>query len=264
MRHTPIPRRLPTSFIAESSCAKLALALLITLCIAESASAQLGAPLVTNTRIRYLGSLLSEPGEPQPEEGDQIGVFFEDQLVGRYTFTQAQIDPLTFSLFANGDDPFTNGEIEGPQFGDPITFRFFDASTNFVRTDIVPVNSGGEIFNVVYEGQVGIDIPIIDLPDDLLYPTADPPFDLRLGIEPTNGGGDGGDGDGGGTPTPSGDPDVDDNGKINREDAALVIRIVTGSGRGIDSATRGRADVNGDGRVTSADAIAVLRASRGG
>jgi len=249
--------------LAPSKMAKSIIAVIIALCVTESATAQLGAPLVTNTRIRYLGSLLSEPGEPQPEEGDQIGVFFEDQLVGRYTFTQGQIDPITFSVFVNGDDPFTNDTVEGPQFGDPITFRFFDASTNFVRTDIVPVNSGGEIFNVVYEGQVGIDIPIIDLPDDLLYPTADPPFDLRLGIEPADGGNDGGDG-GGETPTPSGDPDVDDNGKINREDAALVIRIVTGSGRGIDSATRGRADVNGDGRVTSADAIAVLRASRGG
>ena len=73
------------------------------------------------------------------------------------------------------------------------------------------------------------------------------------------GGPDGGDG---GTPTPSGDPDVDNNGKITREDAALVIRIVTGSGRGIDAATRGRADVNGDGQVTTADAIEVLRRSR--
>lgn len=240
-----------------------ALAMLVCLGIAEGALAQFGSPLVTNTRIRYIGSLLSEPGEPQPEDGDQIGVFFEDQLIGRYTFTQGQVEPLAFSIFANGDDPFTNNTLEGPEFGDPVSFRFYDASTNFVRTDIVPINSGGEVINVVYEGQVGIDIPIIDLPDDLLYPTADPPFDLRLGIEPADGG-DGGDGDGnGGTPTPTGDPDVDDNGTINKEDAALVIRIVTGSGRGIDAATRGRADVNGDGRVTSADAIAVLRASHG-
>lgn len=227
-------------------------------CIAESASAQFSGPLVTNTRIRYVGSLLTETGQPPPEEGDQIGAFFQDDLIGRYTFTLGQTDPVAFAFFVSGDDPFTP-EIEGPEFNDPVTFRFYDSSTNFVRTDIAPVNSGGEVFNLVFKGQLGIDIPIIDLPDELLYPTADPPFDLRLGVQPS-----GGDPGGGGDPAPTGNPDVDNNGTINRDDAALVIRIVTGSGRGIDAATRGRADVNGDGRVTSADAIEVLRRSRGG
>jgi|GEM_PF-1641883 len=243
----------------------IALALLGAVGIADSAAAQLASPLVTNTRIRYLGSVLAEPGEPQPEEGDQIGVFFGEQVIGRYTFTLGQTDPIAFSIFASGDDPLTDA-VEGPAFGDPISFRFFDASTNFLRTDIVPVNSGGEIINVVFEGQVGIDIPIIDLPPELLFPTADPPFDLRLGVVPPNNNNDNNNGSdgGGGAPAPSGDPDVDNNGKVTREDAALVIRIVTGSGRGVDAATRGRADVNGDGRVTTADAIEVLRRSRGG
>lgn len=241
-----------------SSNLQPAMVIIAALCIAESASAQFGGPLVTNTRIRYVGSLLTETGQPLPEEGDQIGAFFEEELIGRYTFTLGQADPIAFTFFASGDDPFT-AEVEGAQFGDRVTFRFYDSSTNFVRTDIAPVNSGGEVFNLVFKGQLGIDIPIIDLPDELLYPTADPPFDLRLGVAPA-----GGDDNGGGSPTPSGNPDVDNNGKINRDDAALVIRIVTGSGRGVDAATRGRADVNGDGRVTSADAIEVLRRSRGG
>jgi len=238
----------------------IVLAVLAAMFIADSAAAQLGAPLVTNTRIRYIGSLLLEPGEPQPEEGDQIGVFFGEQLIGRYTYTQGQADPVAFEVFASGDDPQTTA-VEGPEFGDPVLFQFYDASTNFLRTDIVPVNSGGEVINVVFRGQVGIDIPIINLPPELLFPTADPPFDLRLGVEPADNNGNNG---GGGTPTPSGNPDVDNNGKVTREDAALVIRIVTGSGRGIDAATIGRADVNGDGRVTTADAIEVLRASRDG
>jgi len=242
----------------------IALAVLAVMLFPEIAAAQLGAPLVTNTRIRYIGSLESEPGEPQPEEGDQIGVFFGETLIGRYTFTQGQTDPIAFEIFASGDDQFTTGVQEGPEFGDPVSFQFYDASTNFLRTDIVPVNTGGEVINVVFKGQVGIDIPIINLPPELLYPTEDPPFDLRLGVEPADNG-DGGDGgNGGGGSTPAGDPDVDNNGKVTREDAALVIRIVTGSGRGIDAATRGRADVNGDGVVSAADAIEVLRASRDG
>lgn len=256
-----MPRMLPSGFRFKFRDARLvAMAALAALLFTDSASAQFAGPLVTNTRIRYVGSLLTEPGEPQPEEGDQIGVFFEDQLIGRYTFTQGQTDPIAFAVFASGDNLQTS-DIEGPRFGDPVSFQFYDASTNFVRTDFAPVNRGGEVINVVFKGQVGIDIPIIDLPDELLFPTANPPFDLRLGVEPApsddNTGGDN-------TPTPTGDPDVDNNGKINREDAALVIRIVTGSGRGIDNATRGRADVNGDGRVTTADAIEVLRRSRGG
>ncbi|MCB9838786.1 MAG: hypothetical protein H6813_05565 [Phycisphaeraceae bacterium] len=232
-------------------------ATLVAMLFASDTLAQFAGPLVTNTRIRYVGSLLTDDGESPPTEGDQIAVFFEDQIIGRYTFTQGQEDPIAFAFFVSGDDPFTD-DIEGPKFGDPVTFQFYDSSTNFTRTDIAPVNSGNEVINVVFRGQLGIDIPIIDLPDELLFPTADPPFDLRLGADPGSAGG-GGDG-----PAPTGNPDVDNNGAINREDAALVIRIVTGSGRGIDDATRSRADVNGDGRVTSADAIEVLRRSRGG
>lgn len=259
-----MPRRLTSgSPTWPAGLRAFALAMFVAMFAMDSASAQFAGPLVTNTRIRYIGSLQVETGEPTPEEGDQIGVFFEDQLIGRYTFTLGQSDPVAFVVFANGDDPLTN-DAEGPEFGDPVSFRFFDASTNFVRTDIVPVNTGGEVINVVYEGQVGIDIPIINLPPELLFPTADPPFDLRLGVEPS-GNDNGNPGDGGtGAPAPSGDPDVDNSGKVTREDAALVIRIVTGSGRGVDAATRGRADVNGDGRVTTADAIEVLRRSRGG
>lgn len=249
------------SVLAASPVVRM-IALIVALCFADLAAAQFAGPLVTNTRIRYVGSVISGPGEPQAAEGDQIGVFADGQLIGRYTFTASQADPVAFAFTASGDDPFTDNVIEGPEFGDPVSFQFYDASTNFVRTDIAPVNSGGEVINVVFEGQVGIDIPIIDLPDELLYPTAEPPFDLLLGAQPNNGGDGDGDGNGGG-PTPTGNPDVDNNGTIDRNDAALVIRIVTGSGRGVDNATRGRADVNGDGRVTSADAVAVMRASRG-
>ena len=238
------------------------LAIIAVLVLADIASAQFAGPLVTNTRIRYVGSVISGPGEPQAAEGDQIGVFADGQLIGRYTFNSSQADPVAFAFTVSGDDPFTDNILEGPEFGDPVSFQFYDASTNFVRTDIAPVNSGGEVINVVFEGQVGIDIPIIQLPEELLFPTQDPPFDLLLGAQPNNGGDGDGDGNGGG-PTPTGNPDVDNNGTIDRNDAALVIRIVTGSGRGVDNATRGRADVNGDGRVTSADAVAVMRASRG-
>ena len=86
---------------AITSRAAVTLSAIAAMAAADAASAQFSGPLVTNTRIRYVGSLLTEPGQPPPEEGDQIGVFFGEDLIGRYTFTLGQLDPIAFAFFAS-------------------------------------------------------------------------------------------------------------------------------------------------------------------
>lgn len=222
-----------------------------------TAQAQFEQPAESQVRERLIGAVIVGEDAPTPEPGDQIGVFFEDVAVGLFVFTSQQDDPLAYEVLVFGDDPSTN-LTEGPGVGDPITVRFFDSSTNSILTNVAVLNDSGEAVNLTFQGDL---VPVIPgLPLDLT-PTRN--FDIRLG---QGGGGDGdgdGDGDGGGGGgSPTGDPDVNGDGRIDRKDVALVIRIYISGERGVDSAAISRADVNGDGTVNADDAIAVIRAAR--
>ncbi len=242
---------------------------LLALAAAPLASAQFSfssSPPPSNIVEGFTGELQSAEGEPAPEAGDQIGVFDGDQIIGLFTFTsesQQDLGPRGYDVLAFGDDPETE-EVEGPEVGDTIRFRFFDSSTNTVRTDVAALNEQGETVNVTYQGVETLQFPI-DVPGAPPFP--DSPtreFDLLLGGEPAegddddDGGGSDGDGDG---EAPAGNPDVNGDSEIDKRDAALVLRIVIG-GAAVSEDTLGRADVDGDGAVTTRDAIEVLRAGR--
>lgn len=204
------------------------------------------------------GQLLSAEGAPTVEPGDQVATYFGDQIIGVYTFSSTQPDPREWDMIIYGDDPDTGTVKEGPAFGDPITFRFYDSSTNTIRQDVAPTNAGGEVITVVFEGELTFQLPI-NIPGAPPFPGAPGPsipFDLTLGIAapnpPTNGGGNGG------GETPTGNPDVNGDGVIDKMDAALVLRIQSGAFRGVSAEEAGRADVNGDGVVNTRDAIAIM------
>lgn len=200
------------------------------------------------------GRLIMGEGGVTPAAEDEIGVFFEDRLVGQTTLTESQATDMEYVVLVFGDDP-TTSEAEGPAVGEPITFRFYDASTNTFITNVRVVNASGEPVNFTFQGGQSLP-PEIPLPPELRFPSRTE-IDLRIGGGGTDG--DGG-GNGGGGETPTGDPDVDGDGVITRKDAAMVLRVVVGGGRLVDEATAARADVNGDGTVSTEDAIAVLRA----
>jgi len=218
------------------------------------ALAQFDGSLPSSTYAELLsGDLVAGEGGVVPAVDDEIGVFFGEELVGQATLTASQAESRAYSVLVFGDDPNT-GAVEGPAVGEPITFRFFDASTNTVITDVRVVNADGEAVNFTFQGGESLP-PEIPLPPELRFQGRSG-VTLRIG----GGGDDGSGGGGGGGETPSGDPDVDGDGAITRKDAAMVLRVVVGGGRLVDEATRARADVNGDGQVTTEDAIAVLRA----
>jgi hypothetical protein len=222
---------------------------------APAALAQFSNDTLTESSVAWLlsGQLVLVDGAPTPAAGDEIGAFFENRLIGVATLTAAEAQALEYSdLLVFGDDPNTS-ESEGPESGDIITFRFFDASTNTVVSNVRALNDQGEAVNLAFAGGPFLSIPGVPIP---IGETAS--VDLRLGA----GGGDDDDdgGSGGGGQAPEGDPDVDGDGEITRRDAALVLRVVVGGARLLDEATVARADVNGDGAVSTEDAIAVLRA----
>lgn len=67
-------------------------------------------------------------------------------------------------------------------------------------------------------------------------------------------------GGGGGTDDPTAKYDVDGNGKVDTADAAMILRIVTGgASRGVSDEIKTRADVNADKKVDTADAIEVMQ-----
>lgn len=214
----------------------------------------------TNILERLGGQLLSAPGAPTPEPGDQVAAFFDDQILGSFTFVSTQSDPLAWEMIIFGDNPDTPNTIEGPAAaangvpGDRITFRFFDAGTNTIRTDVAPVNAQGEVITVTFQGALTIQLPI-DIPGAPPLPGIpgpDPPFDLTLGIAAPN-------------PVPStpngpsgASRDVNGDGRINKRDAAIVMRILVGARRGVSEADAMRADVNGDGVVNTRDVVAIL------
>lgn len=216
--------------------------------VALPAAAQVDEPIHTPIRAYAAGTLFLAEDAPTPEAGDQIIAFAGDTVIGVFDFTTASAGTLQFRFLISGDDPNTS-EDEGPERGDRITFGFYDSSTDSIRRDVQGWNSRtSEVTNVSFRGEEVLDIP--GLPIDLTPTQA---IDLVLGVGDVNGGG----GNGGGSA--GGDPDVNGDGEITREDAALVLRVVIGGGRGMTSGQIARADVNSDGRVTTDDAIAVLR-----
>jgi len=233
-----------------------AIALLVGFaCFTGLARAQFDDSFPTSNHAWLLaGELVRGEDAPPFEAGDQIGVFFDDSIVGFLELTESQVSDSRYSgLLVYGDDPNTN-DVEGPALNEVITFRYYDESTNTVLTDIRALNSNGEPVNLRWEGGIALP-PEIPLPPELRF-QSNLEQSLRLGAT-GDGDGDGNGGGGGGT---TGDPDVNNDGTVDREDAAMVLRIALGGGRLVDEATAARADVNGDGSVTTADAIAVLRA----
>jgi len=229
----------------------------VVACAAAPALAQFGTPGSTEVRERLAGPIEFVEGGLELGEGDQLGAFFDGDLVGAFTFTGEPPTP-EFELIIFGDNPDTPDVVEGPQQGDRVELRFYDASTDNVITDVRPINSGGEVVNYRYAGELIPPVPG-GFPIDLV-PTRE--LGVRVGTATDGGGnddgGDGGDGDDGGD-AGGGDPDVDGDGRVTTKDAVIVLRFVAGARRsaGVSAA---RADVNGDGVVSVDDAIAVLRA----
>lgn len=231
------------------------LALAAALAAAIPAAAQddpgFGIPGETPVQERIVGELVFADDGPTPEAGDQLGAFFNDQLVGAFTID----DPaeLEYSFIVSGDDPATDDLVEGPTTGEIVTFRYFDASTNTALTNVTAINNSGEALTYTFAGEDPMIPPGFPFPDDLIpLPTAT--FDIRVGGQDSGGGGgDGGGGDGGG----SASLDLDGNGKVDVKDAAMVLRVVAGSRAA--SVAAGAADVNGDGRVDVDDAVFILQ-----
>lgn len=264
--------------------------LVSALVTAAPAMAQFDAPVASNVRERVTGSLLRSSDGPQPEAGDQIAAFFGDRVVGRFVVGSDNTPVNQFAMLVYGDVPNTTA-VEGVPVGQRVTVRFFDISANSVLTNARFENTAGEAFNYVYSGQ---QLPPIDLPGGIdLTPTRN--LNVRVGIAS---------GGSGGPTTPGTRGDVNNDGKINSDDAALILRAVvsgrtdisttgtasavsalnttgttgsssgagsnntdqtgtnntTGTGTANTAATAAsRMDVNGDGRVTTDDAIEVLR-----
>lgn len=224
-------------------CGHLVMAAFIAGGIASPALAQFGTPGSTNVKEKLVGKLLSAAGAPTPASGDQIGVFFKSNLCGAFTFSSASTD-FTFTIFG---DNLTTTAVEGPTKGDKVEFRFYDQSANATRTDMRVENLAGEAFNYTYDGVLSTVPDGLPIPIDL---TPTRTLNLRVGV--TQGGGGG-----------AGDNrkkyDVDGNGTIDEADVAMVLRMVIGARRGLSDDEIAAADVTGDSKVDTNDAIAVMR-----
>jgi len=217
---------------------------------AGNALGQFDVPASSSVREKIVGQFLSADGAPAPASGDRIGAFAGGKVVGLFSFT-GEVASREFTITIFGDIAATTSVVEGAKRNEAVTFRFFDASANAERTDLVVETAGGERFNYKYAGE---EVPPIldDLPIQIdLIPTRT--LNLRVGVATGGGSGDGGSAD------PAGKYDIDGNGKVEVADAALVLRIVTGSTRGLSKDAIRRADVTGDGVVSTADAIEILQ-----
>ncbi|MGP1347533.1 MAG: dockerin type I repeat-containing protein [Phycisphaerales bacterium] len=222
----------------------LACAVLLLLMCAPAAMAQFETPASTDIQQRVIGKILPGENGPSPQGGDQVGAFFNDQIVGLFTF-QGTNPEADFSILVSGDDPATQA-VEGPTFGQPVTFRYFQSSTSNTLT-MTPVNSEGQDSTYIFQGEEVPDFPI-QLPGFDLTPSRQ--LDLRFGAAGGGGGGDAGD---------LADFDVNGDGRVDTRDAALVLSLVSGN-TFERSDVMSRADVNDDGVISTQDAIAILRA----
>lgn len=211
--------------------------------VVPSASAQFGTPGSTDIRQRVIGVVQSGEGDPVPQGGDQIAAIFENEVVGLFVFEGVDPDP-DFNIVIFGDDPETE-VVEGPEFGDQVTFRYFQSSTSNT-VNMTPVNASGQDSTYIFQGETLPDFPVI-LPGFDLTPTRQ--LDLRFGS--------------GGGPGVGEDQerfDVNGDGRIDQRDVALVLSVVIGgtTEQSIVSAS----DINGDGTVSTQDGIAIMRAIR--
>ena len=220
--------------------------------VTPEASAQFDQPIVTNVRERIGGEFIPGSSGPVPEEGDQIGAFFNDTVsVGFFEFDAEAAASREFSITLYGKTSQSDPG-NGPARGQRVAFQYYRSSTN----ETIPLrvlNARGDTVNFTFQGQ---EVPPIDIPGfnfgDLLTPSR------AFNLAPATGdGGNGGGGGGGGGGTPSGNPDVNGDGVVDRRDAALILRIIIGGPATQEE--RGRADVNGDGVVDTRDVIEVYR-----
>ena len=220
---------------------------------------------------RIGGEALPGLSATEIEPGDQLGAFFNGTLIGSFNFDSNS--GAEFDITLTGDNPRTDA-VEGPLVGEPVEFRFFDSSTNFVIENIRVETAGGERFNFTFQGADLNEIfnaeEPLPFPPELFIPSRN--FNVRItegggpGTAPGSGGGNGGDGSGGAG------FDVNGDGEVNRLDAATVIRAIAASNINVSSevgdSLRARfvsagelmaADVNGDGVVNARDVTAVIR-----
>lgn len=231
----------------------LIVGVLCLMVVTPAASAQFDQPLVTSVRERIGGEFIPGSEGPVPEDGDQIGAFFNDTVsVGFFEFDEDSAASREFSITLYGKVSQSDSG-NGPARGQRVTFQYYRSSTN----ETVPLrvlNSRGDTVNFTFQGQ---DVPPIDIPGfnfgDLLTPSR------TFNLAPASGddGNDGGSGGGGGGGSASGDPDVNGDGVVDRRDAALILRIIIGGPA--TQQERGRADVNRDGVVDTRDVIEVYR-----
>lgn len=248
------------------SPATIATAAIVSSLLATDAGAQFSDINPGPVRERISGTAFPGESAGTIEPGDQLGAFFEDQLIGSFSFT-GTTGP-EFDLVITGDNPDTQ-EVEGPRVGDPVEIRFFDSSTNFTIPDIRVETAAGERFNLTFQGQAVPSIP--GLPIDF---TPSRELNVRISEGQGSGGGSGGGSDGGGSDGGGSGPglDVNGDGEVNREDAATVIRAIAASrvsdrsgaadtvrGRFVTASQLQAADVNQDGVVSSQDVMAVIR-----
>ncbi len=213
---------------------------------AQQASAQFGVPSPTNFKERITGEFVETESAPAPEAGDQIGAFYQNQVIGRFVFEEDS--GRNFEILLYGDE-LTTATIEGPRKGQAVEFRLYDSSANAsITLDVL--NNRGERFNFTFQGEEVPPLPI-NLPGLDLTPTRG--FDLRVSTGDDGGNGGGGDDDSGIR------YDVNNDGKVNNDDVVIILRLVSGGTSVVPSAQRTKADVNGDGAVTTADAIEVMR-----
>ena len=258
---------------AHKTTALAALGASAVAALSPNASAQFSTISPGNVVERIAGEALPGLSADTVEAGDQLGAFFNDTLIGSFSFTSQT--GSEFDITLSGDNPATPG-IEGPQVGQPVEFRFFDSSTNFVLNNIRVETVAGERFNFTFQGadltQILTGGPL-PLPIEFFVPSRS--FNVRI----TEGGGagvggfdGGGDGAGDDDAPPGAGFDVNGDGEVTREDAALVIRAIGASNvpanspaadlirsRFVTAAQLQAADVNGDGAVSSRDVMAVIR-----
>lgn len=198
----------------------------IVLALTGAAQAQISEPGPTSVRERITGTMLAATGTPDPAAGDMIGAFFgSDQVCGRFVFSGTTVS-RDFNILIYGDLASTAAIKEGPTRNQRVTFKFYDASANALLPMTVLSRPGGENFNFTYQGTEVPPIPI-DLPGLDLTPSR--AYDLRIGES------SGGNGNGNGTPAAR--YDINGDGKVTIEDAALILRQISGGNMTAPSAS---------------------------
>jgi len=185
--------------------------------LAGGAQAQISEPGPTSVKERITGTLLAQTGTPDPVAGDMIGAFFgNDQVCGRFVFS-GTTPSRDFNILLFGDLASTPAVKEGPTRNQKVTFKFYDASANTTLPMTVLSRPGGETFNFTYQGTEVPPLPI-DLPGLDITPSRE--FDLRIGESSGN--------SGNGNGTPAARYDINGDGRVTIEDAALILRQISG------------------------------------